>query len=40
MGNAPDEVKRDARLVVGSNNDSGLADAVEEAIFSGKYFME
>ncbi len=40
MGNAPDEIKRDARLVVGSNNDSGLADAVDEVIFSGKYFVE
>ena len=38
MGNAPDEIKRLARVVVGTNNDSGLADVVEEVILSGKYF--
>lgn len=38
MGNAPDEIKRIARLVVGVNNDSGLADAVEKVILLGEYF--
>jgi len=38
MGNAPDEIKRLAKVVVGTNNDSGLADVVEEVILSGKYF--
>jgi Cof subfamily protein (haloacid dehalogenase superfamily) len=37
MGNAPDEIKRLAKVVVGTNNDSGLADVVED-ILSGKYF--
>jgi hypothetical protein len=39
MGNAPDEIKRLAKVVVGTNNDSGLADVVEEVILSGKYFQ-
>ena len=38
MGNAPEEVRRHAQLVTGNNNDSGLADAVEKIILSGKYF--
>ena len=38
MGNAPEEVKRLARVVVGSNNHSGLAQVVDEVILSGKYF--
>lgn len=38
MGNAPEEIKRIARLVVGVNNDSGLAEAVEKVILSGEYF--
>jgi hydroxymethylpyrimidine pyrophosphatase-like HAD family hydrolase len=40
MGNAPDEIKRLAKVVVGTNNDSGLADVVEEVILSGRYFQE
>ena len=40
MGNAPDEIKKIAQLVVGSNNHSGLSDVVEEVILSGKYFPE
>jgi Cof subfamily protein (haloacid dehalogenase superfamily) len=38
MGNAPDEIKRLAKVVVGTNNDSGLAEVVERVIFSGEYF--
>jgi Cof subfamily protein (haloacid dehalogenase superfamily) len=38
MGNAPDEIKRLARVVVGTNNDSGLADVVERVIVSGEFF--
>lgn len=38
MGNAPEEIKRLARVVVGTNNDSGLADVVDKVILSGKYF--
>lgn len=38
MGNAPDEIKRLARVVVGTNNDSGLADVAEKIILSGEYF--
>ena len=38
MGNAPDEIKRMASVVVASNNHSGLADVVDEIILSGKYF--
>ncbi len=40
MGNAPDEIKRLARLVVGSNNDSGLSEVVERVLFSGEFFTE
>ena len=40
MGNSPDEVKRLAKVVVGSNNDSGLCEVVEEVLLSGKYFPE
>jgi Cof subfamily protein (haloacid dehalogenase superfamily) len=38
MGNAPEEIKRLARLVVGTNNDSGLAEVVEKVILSKEYF--
>ena len=38
MGNAPDEVKQIANVVVASNNHSGLAQVVDEVILSGKYF--
>ena len=38
MGNAPDDVKELANVVVGSNNHSGLAQVVEEVLISGKYF--
>lgn len=38
MGNAPEEIRRLARVVVGSNNDSGLAEVAERVIFSGEYF--
>ena len=38
MGNAPDEIKKLARVIVGSNNDSGLSQVVEEVLLSGKYF--
>ncbi len=38
MGNAPEEVKRLAHVVVSSNNHSGLAQVVDEVILSGKYF--
>ncbi len=38
MGNAPDEVKKLASLIVASNNHSGLAQVVDEVILSGKYF--
>ena len=36
----PDEIKKLANVVVGSNNDSGLAEVVEEVLLSGKYFPE
>ncbi len=38
MGNAPDEIKRLARVVVRTNNESGLADVVDRVILSGEYF--
>ena len=38
MGNAPEEIKRLARIVVASNNHSGLAEAVDEIILSGTFF--
>jgi len=38
MGNAPDEIKRLARVVVASNNCSGLAEVVEDIILSGRFF--
>ncbi|MFC1649958.1 Cof-type HAD-IIB family hydrolase [Candidatus Latescibacterota bacterium] len=38
MGNAPDDVKELANVVVSSNNHSGLAQVVEEVLISGKYF--
>jgi len=40
MGNSPDEIKRLAKLVVGSNNHSGLSEVVGEVILSGKYFPD
>ncbi len=40
MGNSPDEVKKLAKVVVGSNNDSGLCEVVEEVLLSGEYFPE
>jgi len=40
MGNAPPEIKKMAKIVVGSNNRSGLVDVVDEVILSGKYFPE
>lgn len=38
MGNAPDEIKRLARLVVRTNNESGLADVVDRVILSDEFF--
>jgi Cof subfamily protein (haloacid dehalogenase superfamily) len=38
MGNAPDDVKAHADVVVSSNNHSGLAQVVDEIITDGKYF--
>ncbi|MFC1541641.1 Cof-type HAD-IIB family hydrolase [Candidatus Latescibacterota bacterium] len=38
MGNAPDEVKKLADVVVKSNNHSGLAQVVEDILISGRYF--
>jgi len=38
MGNAPDEIKKLAKVIVASNNHSGLAQVVDEVIISGKYF--
>ena len=38
MGNAPDEIKRLAREVVGSNNGSGLAEVVERILFNEDFF--
>jgi len=38
MGNAPEEIKCLAKVVVGTNNDSGLAEVVEKVILSGAYF--
>jgi len=40
MGNAPDEIKALARVVVGTNNDSGLSEVVERVLFSGEFFPE
>jgi Cof subfamily protein (haloacid dehalogenase superfamily) len=40
MGNAPDEIKALARVVVSTNNHSGLSEVVEQVLFSGKYFPE
>ena len=40
MGNSPDEIKKLAQVVVGSNNDSGLCEVVETVLLSGKYFPE
>ncbi|MFC1692459.1 Cof-type HAD-IIB family hydrolase [Candidatus Latescibacterota bacterium] len=40
MGNSPEEIKKLANVVVGSNNDSGLAEVVDEVLLSGKYFPE
>jgi Cof subfamily protein (haloacid dehalogenase superfamily) len=40
MGNAPDEIKRLAKIVVGSNNHSGLSDVVEKVLFSGEFFPQ
>jgi len=38
MGNAPDEVKEVARVVVGTNNDSGLSEVVDRILLSAEYF--
>jgi len=38
MENAPEEVKKLAKVIVASNNHSGLAQVVNEVILSGKYF--
>ena len=38
MGNAPDEIKKMASVIVASNNHSGLAEVVDEVILSGRYF--
>ncbi|MCE5249582.1 HAD-IIB family hydrolase [bacterium] len=38
MGNAPDEIKKIAREVVGSNNGSGLAEVVDRIILNEDYF--
>jgi len=40
MGNAPDEIKDAADLVVATNNESGLSELVERVILSGEYFPE
>ena len=40
MGNAPDEVKAQASVVVASNNDHGLAEVVDSILFSGAFFSE
>lgn len=40
MGNAPDEIRAVADVVVGTNNDSGLREVVEDVLLSGKYFPE
>ncbi|MFC1528636.1 HAD-IIB family hydrolase [Candidatus Latescibacterota bacterium] len=40
MGNAPEEVKKLAQMVVGSNNDSGLSEVVDRVLLSGDYFSE
>lgn len=40
MGNAPDEIKRLARLVVGSNNSSGLSEVIDKVILSGEHFSQ
>ncbi len=40
MGNAPDEVKRVADLVVGPNNSSGLSDLVERVLFGDEFFAQ
>jgi Cof subfamily protein (haloacid dehalogenase superfamily) len=38
MGNAPEEIQRLARVVVATNNDSGLAEVVEKVVLSGRFF--
>ena len=40
MGNAPEEVKKLAKVVVGSNNNSGLSEVVDRVLLSGEYFSE
>ena len=40
MGNAPAEIQALADVVVGTNNDSGLQQVVEDILLSGKYFPE
>jgi len=40
MGNAPGVVKDAARLVVGSNNSSGLSEVVDRVLLSGEFFPE
>ena len=38
MGNAPDEVKEHADVVVATNNCSGIAEVVDQIILSGEHF--
>jgi hydroxymethylpyrimidine pyrophosphatase-like HAD family hydrolase len=38
MGNAPEEIRKLARVVVASNNDSGLAEVVEKVVLSERFF--
>ncbi len=40
MGNAPDEIKAVADLVVAPNSESGLAELVERVLLSGEYLPE
>ena len=40
MGNAPAEIQRLAKVVVGTNIESGLADVVDEVLLSGRYFPD
>jgi Cof subfamily protein (haloacid dehalogenase superfamily) len=38
MGNAPEEIRKLAKVVVSTNNDSGLAEVVEKVVLSEKFF--
>ena len=38
MGNAPEEIGKLARVVVASNNESGLAEVVEKVVLSERFF--